>query len=149
MELDARQRHKATKMSREEFLRFCRPNWAPVKIERDELPSELSGLPDKVLAVFGSGSLDDRNPQADPNPDRGQVGGIDVYREAEAEDGVKFNKDWYAVHYDPRTPNTFYLLGPKRDAEHWIDEIPTRLVFADPSSVEQDFPPFDVPPLGS
>ena len=122
-------------MSPEEFAHFCRPAWTPVKFDQTTVPASLKGLPDKVIAVFGSGSLSEQNPLADGNHDRGQVGGLDVYREAEERDGVKINKDWYAVHYDPATPTVFYLLGPQRDVEHWIDEIPARLVLAEPASV--------------
>lgn len=136
MKLTARERYEALKMTGEEFERFCRPAWAPVKFDRATLPTGLKGLPDKVIAVFGSGSLSDQNPVTDGNPDHGQVGGLDVYREAEEQDGVEINKDWYAVHYDPATPDVFYLLGPKQDAEHWIDEIPARLALAHPVSVK-------------
>jgi hypothetical protein len=137
MKLSARQRFEEKKLTRAEFERICRPGWVPVRLDQATIPTALGGLPANVLAAFASASVSDPNPLADGNPDRGQVGGIDVYREAEEADGVEINKDWYAIHIDPETPDVFYLLGPKRDHEHWIDEIPARLAFAESASVEE------------
>lgn len=136
--LTPRQKYEALKMTPQEFEVLCQSNWAPVKLNAATLPACLSGLPSKVIAVYGSGSIVEPNPVTDGNRDQGQLGGLDVYREAEERDGVLINKDWYAIHYDPSTPEVFYLLGPKKDAEHWIDEIPKRLALAEPQSVERE-----------
>ncbi len=137
MNLTARQKYEALKLTREEFQALNARTWEPVKLEKASIPACLQGLPnDKVVAVFGSGSLVTPNPLADGNADRGQVGGIDVYRAAEETDGVSLNKDWYAIHFDPDDPNILYVVGPKQDAEHWIDTIPSRLLFAEVAGVD-------------
>jgi len=137
MEPSARERYEAAKMSRGEFDRLRRGEWAPVSLDAASRPAFLSNLPAaKIVATFGSASLDRANPVTDGNPDHGQVGGIDVYRVAEAEDGVAINKDWYAIYQDPDHDDQFYVIGPQQDAEHWINTIPNRLAFAEPASVE-------------
>lgn len=140
MQLDARQKYQAIKMTSSEFERLVKGKWQPVKLEGKSIPTFLKNLPDdKVLAIYGSGSFAEQNPVADSNPDRGQIGGIDVYRKAEEQNGVDINKDWYAIYQDPDMPEQLYVLGPKQDAEHWINEIPDRLklAFVDPDSFDE------------
>jgi len=118
----------ACKISKEELDNITTKDWTPVKLEKKTTPKFLQGIPDgKVISMFGSSSIAQQNPLADGNPDFGQIGGIDVYRFAEEKDGVKMNKDWYTIFSDPYNKNQFYVIGPKRDKEHWIDDIPERL----------------------
>jgi hypothetical protein len=129
----------ASKMTKDEFSLVLAKNWAPIEIKNEAVPKFLSNIPKvKVISMFGSGSLSSHNPCDDCNKDRGQIGGIDVYRVAETEDGVKINKDWYAIFEDPNDSNTLYVIGPERDQEHWINDIPDRLkpktMLADPNS---------------
>jgi hypothetical protein len=134
-EFSARERYKSKEMKPEEFQKISSQKWKPLKLEAEDVPASMRGLPAKVVAIFGSASLDTPNPVADGDPDYGQVGGIDVYRTAEVEDGVALNKDWYVIRRDPNTEK-LYIIGPIRDAEHWIDEFPDRLAFALSSGVE-------------
>lgn len=135
---DARTRAAAKQMTKEEFERLLRRKWSPVSLDKGTGPAFLANLPeDKVVALFGSASLAEPNPNADGNAAHGVVGGIDVYRSAEVKDGVALNKDWYAIYQDPDDPDKSFVIGPQRDPEHWIDAIPPRLAFAEPASVDK------------
>lgn len=149
MKLDARTKSKAKQLTSEEFARLARNNWNPVKLDKILRPEFLNSVPDsKIIAVFGSASLETRNPDADGNAHHQSIGGIDVYRVAEERDGVAINKDWYAVYleHDQNGDESIYVIGPRKDAEHWIDIIPERLAFAEPSSVEKTFPDAETSP---
>ncbi|MBK7411708.1 MAG: hypothetical protein IPI29_04045 [Ignavibacteria bacterium] len=143
MKLDARTKSKAKQLNSDEFARLTRSNWDPVELGKELWPKFLNSVPDgKIIAVFGSASLETRNPDADGNAHHGSIGGIDVYRVAEESDGVAINKDWYAVYLeqDQNGAELIYVIGPRKDAEHWINIIPERFAFAEPSSVESIFP---------
>lgn len=121
------------KMSEQEFNGIMKRNWIPVKIEKDAQPDWMKNIPDeKVVAIYGSGSLSEENPEADGNITMPtQVGGIDVYRYAEEKDGVSINKDWYRVFIDPNDDSQLLIQGPINDDEHWIDAIPERLKYCE------------------
>ena len=128
MKHSKKKRFYAPKMTREEFGKILAKDWTPIEIKNGDVPKFLLNIPEaKVITMFGSGSLASKNPCNDFNRDQGQIGGIDVYRVAEEEDGVKINKDWYAVFEDPDDSDVLYIIGPEKDEEHWIDEIPDRL----------------------
>jgi hypothetical protein len=139
IQLTARERYEASRMTRNEFDAMLNTGWHPREMGSSNRPAFLRNIPGgKLVAVFGSGSASTRNPVADGNPDHGQIGGIDVYRVAEATDGVAMNKDWHMVLPNPDDPNSLLVVGPKQDPEHWIDLLPERLRFAlaDPATVE-------------
>ena len=123
---------KNKNITKQEFNKIQNKNWAPVILEDNDIPSILSGIPkEKLCLIVGSGSAATKNPEADGNltlPN--QVGGIDVYRYAEEKDDAELNKDWYRIVENPDNPDSLYLIGPIRDHEHWIDDIPERLVVA-------------------
>lgn len=140
MEFDAKQKFHAAKMTLEEFNHLVRGEWKPVELRGNSIPHFLRNIPEKkVLAIYGSGSFAEKNPVADGNSDRGQIGGIDVYRVAEEKDGVAINKDWYAIYQDPQTPEIIFVVGPQQDREHWINDTPDRLklLFVDPDSINE------------
>lgn len=121
---------KRTKiMNPAEFDKILRLDWEPEVMDQAEWPSWLKGIPEeKVYAVLASGSNTNLPPERDGNVTaHGQIGGIDVYRYAEPTDGVAFNKDWYRVIRDPSDPQHLYVVGPIRDNEHYLDELPERL----------------------
>lgn len=143
MKLDAKAKNKAKELTAEEFARLCSGDWKPVRMDVGTRPAFLGSLPEsKIVAVYGSASLDTSNPNADGNAHRTSIGGIDVYRVAEDSDDVAINKDWYAVHYEREQDGSerIYVLGPRKDAEHWIDNLPVRLAFAERTSVESTIP---------
>ncbi len=123
---------KKKRISLQEFQKFAPLDWKPVILENKALPNILRSIPkDKLCIVVASGSAAVTNPRADGNMTiPNQVGGIDVYRYAEESDGISLNKDWYRVIKDDTNADTLYLIGPVKDGEHWIDDIPNRLVSA-------------------
>jgi hypothetical protein len=126
---------KPKSMPAEEFKVVLEGQWAPVRLEPVSWPGWLRNIPKgKVKAVIASGDVAPGIPhftEDDLANATFEIGGIDVYRYAEPKDGVKLNKDWYSVVYDPSAPDKFAVVGPIKDSEHWIDELPDRLKHLD------------------
>lgn len=126
------------KMAKKEFEKILKKEWNPQQIDDTTLPSWIKNIPrEKLFAAFGSGSLDKPNPEIDNNKTiKNQVGGMDIYRYAEKKDGVELNKDWYRFLLDPNDADLLIVVGPIKDKEHWIDDIPSRLQFANVIKLE-------------
>jgi hypothetical protein len=106
-------------------------NWTPVKLDDKTTPQLLRGIPpDKVYGIYASGQAPE-NPElltaARVRVEFITVGGIDVFRRAEARDGVRFNKDHYEVVVDPDDHQHLGIVGPLKDADHWSDDLPSHL----------------------
>jgi hypothetical protein len=136
----ARKRLKS--MAAEEFSIVLDAKGEPVVVEAGSWPGWLSNIPrHKVMAVVASGDVAPgalHFTEQDLTNATFEIGGVDVYRYAERKDGVRYNKDWYSVVYDPGAPDKFAVVGPIKDSEHWIDKLPERLKHLDfaPSSEE-------------
>ena len=122
---------KPKRMTHEEFQHVMDKQWEPVKLNPQLFPRWMRGIPpEKIHSVYASGD----NPRPVPTYTADDlknvtfnVGGIDVHRNAEPEDGVRINKDWYSVVWDPMVPDTLSVVGPIKPEDHWIDELPERL----------------------
>lgn len=106
-------------------------NWTPVKLDDKTTPPLLRGIPpDKVYGIYASGQAPE-NPElltaARVRVEFITVGGIDVFRRAEARDGVRFNKDHYEVVVDPGDHQHLGIVGPLKDDDHWSDDLPPHL----------------------
>ncbi len=103
-------------------------NWAPVQITGPDIPNFLSGIPkDTVHSIYASGThLPGLSYSDESIPSGSLIGGIEVYRNA-PDDPFDLNKDWYAVVTLPETDSMLLVVGPNKDAEHWLNEIPERL----------------------
>ena len=105
----------------DEVLKKGRP-WIPYKIDMDTLPDWMKNIPkEKLHSVYISGSTNAIK------TDKGEeIGGIDIFRKAE-EDPVNYNKDHMIIIRDEESDDMLLVLGPFKDHEHWINEIPDRL----------------------
>lgn len=119
---------RVKRMPEEQFLKITERDWNPVGLVGDAVPSWLRGIPaDKLNSIYASGGKFEGLPHGDERiPSKEIIGGIDVYRNA-PDDSVELNKDWYAVIVDQDNEGMLLIVGPIRDDEHWIDEIPKRL----------------------
>lgn len=112
---------KLKRMPVEQFQSVLGLEWAPAQLLGNAVPSFLGNIPPNVLhTVHASGCL----PTGDSRsiPSGAIIGGIDVYRNA-PDDPVEFNKDWYAVVWNPSEPRHLLIKGLQKDAEHWINEV--------------------------
>jgi hypothetical protein len=116
------------KMSEEQFREILKRNWTPVQLAGNAIPSWLRNIPKDILhSVYASGGGGvPSNYSGGAIPAGVLIGGIDVYRNA-PDDPAEFNKDWYPVFSVKEVDEVFLVVGPIRDAEHWLDEIPGRL----------------------
>ncbi len=110
----ASRRLKPLEFSAFEFV-FDR-DWKPVKLGEGTIPESLKTIPrEKVYGVYASGQAPDYPfafTVADLEAVQITLGGIDVFRYAEPQDGVRFNKDHYEVIVDPSDPRQLAILGP-------------------------------------
>lgn len=115
----------------EEFARVQGKKWQPVQLSNEVLFECFSRIPkEKIKGVYASGSHASSIPRTTShNREERLVGGIDVYRLA-PDDPVNYNKDWYAVVCRPED-NLLHIIGPQKDAEHWTNELPDRLIVAE------------------
>jgi len=78
-------------------------------------------------SIFASGTIYSASAFSSLSiPSANLIGGIDVYRKS-PDDPVDLNKDWYAVISVPNDDSMFLVVGPYKDSEHWLNEIPGRL----------------------
>jgi hypothetical protein len=122
---------KLKKMPLEEFAEVRQRDGLPVQLVAHAIPSWLHSVPDEILdCVHASGTLNVPHNAAYRStliPSGDLIGGIDVYRRA-PNDPVALNKDWYAVVTCKNEPTMLFVDGPFKDAEHWLDQIPRRLL---------------------
>ncbi len=116
------------KMPEEQFIEVLKRNWTPVQLTGETIPMWLRNIPNDILhSVYASGGGGiSSNYSGGAIPSGVLIGGIDVYRNA-PDDPVALNKDWYPVFSVTDTDTVFLIAGPIRDAEHWLNEIPSRL----------------------
>src|SRR5687768_8039099 len=114
---------KLKSMPVDDFKVVLDAKWNAVRLEPESWPGWLRNIPpEKVKLVIASGDAAPGTPhftEKDLANAKFEIGGIDVYRHAEPKDGVKLNKDWYSVVYDPSTPSKFAVVGPIKNSEHW------------------------------
>lgn len=106
----------------EEVFQRC---WEPVVLVGDAVPQFAENIPACCIIASGERISDG----FDKSGAGRLVGGIDVYRDA-PDDPVALNKDWYAIISTDDT-RTLGIDGPKKDKEHWLDEIPARYAGAE------------------
>ena len=125
---------KRKSMTKAEFDEIMKKDLVPIEVLSADRPNWAKGIPDeKLFAVFASGSADTpATLQNVPN----QVGGFDIFRNAEPIDRVNYNRDHYMVVLDPSNENQLWVLGPykadpKRPEEkHHTDDLPAHLQVA-------------------
>lgn len=101
----------------EEFAPIQDHDWSPVELA--EPLSAMRGVPRGMLYKFlASGQ---HNYETEMRAER--VGGFDLYRES-PDDPVRYNKDHYDVY--PAQNGMLRIVGPLKDDEHWIDDLPLR-----------------------
>jgi hypothetical protein len=115
-------------MSLNQFSDVLKRNWVPVQLVGNAVPDWLTGIPSSLLhSLYASGSvINGFSYSTNQIPSGSLIGGIDVYRHS-PDDPVSLNKDWYAVVSIPNTDSMLLVVGPIKDAEHWLDKIPERL----------------------
>ncbi len=106
-------------------------DWTPIKLDDTTTPPLFQGIPpEKVYGIYASGQAPEDPVQltaANLKVEFITVGGIDVFRHAEPEDGVRLNKDHYEVVFDPNDREHLGIVGPLKDADHWTNELPPHL----------------------
>jgi len=119
------------RMPKGQFLEVMKLEWAPVQLSGRNIPDFLQGIPENTLhSVYASGTHLPGFAYSDESiPSGSLIGGIEVYRNAPS-DPVELNKDWYAVVTSPNADSMLLVVGPNKDAEHWLNEIPKRLTGA-------------------
>jgi hypothetical protein len=119
---------KIKRISSNEFEQVLKLDWKPVKLEGDSIPEVFTGMPRATLnSIYASGNyLSNLQYGTSIYPSGILIGGIDVYRNS-PEDPVDLNKDWYAVVKLPNDIGYFLVVGPIKDNEHWLNQIPERL----------------------
>lgn len=117
-------------MPENQFEAVRERNWVPVELVGEALPDWAKRIPKTIIhRVMASGGMMTSGVQYHGGavvPSEMLIGGIDVYRYA-PDDPVELNKDWYAVVVDPQRDDMLLVDGPIKDAEHWLNEIPSRL----------------------
>jgi hypothetical protein len=104
-----------------ERLRSSSDLWVRIEVRKNGLPECIAGIPKtKVHAVFASAS----SVPATDSSGRVAYAGLDVYRYAEIEDDVLYNKDHYTLVMDTATGSNFIVVGPEKDDEHWTNDLP-------------------------
>lgn len=120
-------RKRFKQLSREQFQEVLTLNWKPVELTGSAIPDFLKGAPDGLIhSVYASGTVISEHLYGEPFILGNHLGGIEVYRNA-PDDPVDFNKDVYAVFANTNNDLKLLVLGPLKDKEHWINEIPDRL----------------------
>lgn len=118
---------RVKKIPRAEFECIFEQNWKPMVLEGEALPNFARGIPEATRHCFiASGEIRGDGPYSSDLIIGGRlVGGIDIYRHS-PDDPVKFNKDWYAVVACDDSCAVLFVDGPRKDTEHWLNEIPER-----------------------
>ena len=123
-------RMRIKRMPLEEFEQVLMRDWVPVELAGDAIPKWAQGIPPgSYLCASGTGTINNPLVSVYPNeliPSGALIGGIDVYRRS-PDDPVEWNKDWYAVVRSGNDPTLLLVDGPKKDAEHWLNELPARV----------------------
>ena len=120
-------RKRFKQLSRNQFQEVLKLNWKPVKLTGGAIPNFLKSAPDGLIhAVYASGTVISEYLYDKSLMLGNHIGGIEVYRNA-LDDPVNFNKDVYAVFANTDNDLKLLVLGPIKDREHWINEIPDRL----------------------
>jgi hypothetical protein len=116
------------KMPEDQFNDIRELNWIPVQLTDGVIPTFLKRIPsDKLHSDYASGGpYTDMVYSGGAIPAGELIGGIDVYRNS-PDDPVALNKDWYAVIRTTEYDAVFLVVGPIKDNEHWLNEIPERL----------------------
>lgn len=119
---------KVKRMPLQQFTAVMEREWMPVQLMGAAIPEFLHQIPENRLhSVYGSATTLPSTAYSEPKiPSALLLGGIDVYRYA-PDDPVELNKDWYAVVTMPNSESMLLVMGPFKDEEHWLDEIPERL----------------------
>jgi hypothetical protein len=121
-------RKRPKKMTREEFEPIADMRWVPVALSGEGQPSWMRGIPDEnVHLVLASGTfIDPRIIQAQGVTISDVVGGLDIYRfdQDDVDKGYPINKDHYLIVMDPTTQDSLLVLGPYKDHEHWLSQLP-------------------------
>ena len=116
------------KMTFNEFEPISELLWVPVVLAGERRPEWMGGIPEeKVELVLASGTfIDPRIVQAHGATISGVVGGMDIYRYDQKDEakGYPINKDHYLIVLDPLTDDALLVLGPYKDHEHWLEELP-------------------------
>ena len=116
------------KMTFNEFEPISEFLWVPVVLAGDRRPEWMRGIPEeKVELVLASGTfIDPRIVQSHGATISGVVGGMDIYRYDQKDEakGYPINKDHYLIVLDPSTDDALLVLGPNKDHEHWLGELP-------------------------
>jgi hypothetical protein len=113
-------------ITEKEFELIKRREWSPVELTYNTLPNWVKSIPeDKRRHVYASGSgLKKLNHQY---AECKVVGGIDIFRNAKSEiEPVDWNKDHYVIIRTSENDDALLVIGPLKDNEHWINEIPGR-----------------------
>jgi len=116
------------KMTREEFEPIAERLWIPVTLSEEGQPAWIRGIPKEIVhLVLASGTyIDPRIVQAQGLTISGVIGGLDIYRfdQDNANKGYPINKDHYLIVTDPTTQDSLLVLGPYKDHEHWLSQLP-------------------------
>jgi len=134
-------RKRFKQLSRKQFQEVLKLDWKPVKLAGSAIPDFLKGSPEGLIhSVYASGTVISNRLYGEPFVLGNHIGGIEVYRNA-PDDPMNFNKDIYAVFANTENDLKLMVLGPLKDKEHWINEIPARLdgvnILLPPNNEEQ------------
>ena len=120
-------RKRFKQLSLKQFQEVLNLNWKPVKLTGGAIPDFLKGSPEGLIhSIYASGTMISNQQYGQPLVLGNHIGGIEVYRNA-PDDPMKLNKDVYAVFANTDDNLKLLVLGPIKDKEHWINEIPARL----------------------
>lgn len=117
------------KMSRTEYMQLSSSSdqWIPAQYMADSYPEWMQNIPkEKIHSVYASAS----SIPSMSDDGRTIVGGMDIFRYAEPRDQVLLNKDHVLIVQDGDGKDKFLIDGPYKDHEHWINDIPKRLIGA-------------------
>lgn len=119
-------RHK--KMTREEFEPIAEKLWIPVTLSGEGQPAWMHGIPKEIvhLVLASRTYIDQRVVEAQGVTISGVVGGLDIYRfdQDDVNKGYPINKDHYLIVTAPITQDSLLVLGPYKDHEHWLSQLP-------------------------
>lgn len=117
-------------MDKTEFASIAERRWVPVSLIGDARPLWMRGIPeDRVQITLASGAfIDPQVIEASDITYSGVVGGIDIYRydKKDVDKGYPFNKDHYIIVQNPSADEALLVVGPTKDDEHWLAELPQR-----------------------
>ena len=118
-----------------EFKSVLEHSGMPVQV--DGTFSWATGIPN-VHTVMASGIWPSSTPyQSETISFSYSVGGIEYYR-CDCSDPDDLNKDLYAVVVPPDQNDMLLIDGPKKDDEHWVDEVPQRYKGAPTINISQE-----------